>query len=104
MPDNQAPLTDDERAELERLRAEKQSRERARVDAARRAELERLRREQADADAERRDAERRERARTYMEPDEDYRMPFAQKLVLLIVALVIALFVVNFVGSGALGH
>ena len=77
MADEQAPLTDEERAELERLRAE-----------------------QAEADADARDAARRERAREYMEPDEDLKMPLAQKLVLLFVALLIAWFVVQVVGGG----
>ena len=95
MADEQAPLTDEERAELERLRAEN-----AAQAAAQKAELERLRAEQAEADADARDAARRERAREYMEPDEDLKMPLAQKLVLLFVALLIAWFVVQVVGGG----
>ena len=35
-----------------------------------------------------------------MEPDEDLKMPLAQKLVLLFVALLIAWFVVQVVGGG----
>ena len=100
MADEQAPLTDEERAELERLRAEKAARENAARAAAQKAELERLRTEQAEADADARDAARRERAREYMEPDEDLKMPLAQKLVLLFVALLIAWFVVQVVGGG----
>ena len=97
MADEQAPLTDEERAELERLRAEKAARENAAQAATQKAELERLR---AEADADARDAARRERAREYMEPDEDLKMPLAQKLVLLFVALLIAWFVVQVVGGG----
>ena len=93
MADEQAPLTDEERAE-------KAARENAAQAAAQKAELERLRAEQAEADANARDAARRERAREYMEPDEDLKMPLAQKLVLLFVALLIAWFVVQVVGGG----
>lgn len=100
MADEQAPLTDEERVELERLRAEKAARENAAQAAAQKAELGRLRAEQAEADADARDAARRERAREYMEPDEDLKMPLAQKLVLLFVALLIAWFVVQVVGGG----
>ena len=46
MADNNG-LTDEERAELEQLRAEKAARERAARDAAERAELEHLRRQKA---------------------------------------------------------
>lgn len=103
MSDTQAPLSDEERTELQRLRAEKASRDKAAADAARRTELERLRREQADAEADARDVERRERAREMMEPDEDLRMPLAQKLVLGFVAVVIAWFIVYVVGGGLIG-
>lgn len=100
MADNQTPLSDAERAELERLRAEKAQRDQKRADAAKRVELERLRAEQADADAERRDEALRARAREVMEPDEDLKMPLAQKLVLLAVAILIGWFVVFVVGGG----
>lgn len=78
-------LTDEERAELEELRAEKAAR-----DAAERAELERLRRQRAEGEADRaraaRDAEARERGRALMEPDDDdLRMPLGQKVVILAV-------------------
>lgn len=95
-----APLTDEERAELERLRAEKTAREQAARDAAQKAELESLRAEQAEAEQMARDAERRERAREYMEPDEDLKMPLGQKLVLLVLAIIVAVFVMSFVGGG----
>ena len=97
---DETPLTDEEREELKRLRAEKAARERARADAAQKAELERLRAEQAEADVEARDAERRERAREYMEPDEDLKMPVGQKIVLLVLAIIVALFVMSVVGGG----
>lgn len=99
MAENDSPLTDEERAELERLRAEKAQRDRVAADAAKRAELERLRRDQADAELDARDARRRERAREAMEPDDDLKMPLAQKLVLLFVAVLIAWFVVFVVGG-----
>lgn len=88
MADDNA-LTDDERAELERLRAEKADREHA--------ELERLRAE-ADAAREREAADAhiekiRERNRKIMEPDDDdLRMPLAQKLVLGLAILLMVAF------------
>ena len=97
---DETPLTDEEREELKRLRAEKAARERAQADAAQKAELERLRAEQAEADVEARDAARRERAREYMEPDDDLKMPVGQKIVLLVLAIIVALFVVSVVGGG----
>ena len=81
-------LTDQERAELEELRAEKAARAQAARDAAERAELERLRAQRAEGEAARaaaqRDAEARERGRKLMQPDEDdLRMPLGQKIVIL---------------------
>ncbi|HIZ18549.1 MAG TPA: hypothetical protein IAA22_05520 [Candidatus Olsenella stercoravium] len=81
-------LTDQERAELEELRAEKAARQQAEKDAAERAELERLRAQRAEGEAARaaaqRDAEARERGRKLMQPDEDdLRMPLGQKIVIL---------------------
>lgn len=99
MSENGSPLSDEERAELERLRAEKATRDRAAADAAKRAELERLRREQREAERDERDARRREQARDIMEPDEDLKMPLAQKLVLLFVAIIIGWFVVYVLGG-----
>jgi uncharacterized membrane protein (DUF106 family) len=97
--DNQG-LTDDERAELEQLRAEKAERERAEKERAERAELERLRAEKAASEEARERAakeraedehiaEVRERNRKLMEPDEDLHMPFAQKLVLIVLAILV---------------
>lgn len=83
-------LTDQERAELEELRAEKAARQQAERVAAERAELERLRAQRAEDEAARaaarRDAEARERGRKLMQPDEDdLRMPLGQKIVILAV-------------------
>lgn len=97
MADN-AGLTDEERAELEQLRAEKAAREQAERDArdaAERAELERLRAQRAQGEAERaaqaRDAAARERGRKLMEPDDDLKMPLGQKIVILAVVGVAAI-------------
>lgn len=76
-------LTDEERAELEELRAEKAAREQAERAAAERGELERLRRQKADDEAMRASVER---GRALMEPDDDdLRMPLGQKVVILAV-------------------
>lgn len=90
---DQAPLSDEERAELEELRAEKAKREEAQRAAQERAELERLKAEKAQSEAEaeedRRIAEARERGRKLMEPDEDdLKMPLGQKMVILFVVVV----------------
>ena len=103
MADNNG-LTDEERAELEQLRAEKAERERAARDAAERAELERLRSERARSAAEReqdaRDAEARARGRALMEPDDDdLKMPLGQKVVILaVVAIVLVWLAVTALG------
>ncbi len=85
-------LTDEERAELEELRAERDARERAARQAAERAELERLRAEREAAERDRealaRDAAARERGRKMMEPDEDLRMAPGQKLAILAVVAI----------------
>ncbi len=92
---DQPTLSDEERAELEQLRAEKAAREKAQVEAAQRAELEQLRAEQARNQAEAAEAARiaaeRERGRKLMEPDdddEDIKMPVGQKIVIGVIALV----------------
>lgn len=92
---DQPMLSDEERAELEQLRAEKAAREKAQAEAAQRAELEQLRAEQARSQAEAAEAARiaaeRERGRKLMEPDEDdedVKMPVGQKIVLGVIALV----------------
>lgn len=92
MPEN-TPLSDEERSELEKLRAEKAARDKAQEAARERAELERLKAEKAarekDAAEQRRIAEAREKGRQLMEPDDDdLRMPKGQKIV--IAAIVVA--------------
>ena len=89
-------LTDEERAELEQLRAEKAARQQAEKDAAERAELERLRAQRAADEAERaaraRDEQALARARARREPDEDdLRMPLGQKIVILAIVGVAAI-------------
>ena len=96
---DETPLTDEEREELRRLRAEKAARERAQHEAAQKAELERLRAEKAEAERDALDAQRRERAREYMEPDDDLKMPLGQKIVLLALAVIVALFVIRAAAS-----
>lgn len=114
-------LSDAERAELEQLRAEKAARESEQAAAKERAELEALRAEkaaaderaaeaaQAQRDAEKeaeldaRDAAVRERAREIMEPDEDLKMPFAQKVVLFVIAVLIAWFAIYVLAPGMIG-
>ena len=81
---DETPLTDEEREELRRLRAEKAARERAQADAAQKAELERLRVER--------------------EPDDDLKMPVGQKIVLLALAVIVALFVISVVGGGLIAN
>ena len=68
MENRDEPLTKDERAELEQLRAEKAARERASIQ------------------------ERKavERERRLMEPGDDLSMPTGQKIVLIVVALLAA--------------
>ena len=92
MADNTG-LTEEERAELEQLRAEKAAREQAAAQQAEKAELERLRAERAKTEAARaedaRIAAERERGRKLMEPDdEDLKMPVGQKIVILAVVVV----------------
>lgn len=91
---DQTPLTDEERAELEQLRAEKAARAQAAADARDRAELNRLKEERARNAAEveqmAHEAELRERGRKLMEPDEDdLKMPMGQKIVLLGIAAIV---------------
>ena len=113
MADDVAPLTDEERAELEALRAEKAAREERERAARERAELEALRAERqgqqasqqarpsaeareraAQAEEDRRIREARERGAKLMEPDDDLRMPLGQKLVLGVIALLVVIIVV----------
>lgn len=77
-------LSDEERAELEQLRAEKEQREAAAAAAKERAELKRLRAEKAQADDDAAHAARVEAGRQRMEPGDDLKMPAAQKILLVI--------------------
>lgn len=108
MPDEAAPLTDEERAELEQLRAEKAAREEAQRAAAERAELERLRAEKSKPqqrdDTSRRAAaedarirEARARGRALMEPGDDLAMPLGQRIVLIAMAVVVLAIVATIV-------
>ncbi|OFK24116.1 MULTISPECIES: hypothetical protein [Olsenella] len=93
MPDA-GPLSDEERAELQRLRAERARRldaERARKE---RLELQQLKEERAEAAKDERIRELRRRNARLMEPDDELNMPLGQKVVLgaiLIVALALLL-------------
>ena len=98
MADTMQALSDDERAELEALRAEKAKREQAQAAAAERAELEALKAEAARAQEEveqdRAIAAARERGRKIMEPDEDdLAMPLGQKIVIVAVVGIAIVFV-----------
>ncbi len=100
MSNSPSPLTDEERAELEQLRAEKAAREEERRIRAERSELEQLRSEKAQRQREDskqrisseedvRVREARERGRKLMEPDDDLSMPLGQKIVLAAVVLMV---------------
>lgn len=91
MSNADAPLTDEERAELEALRAEKAAQEEAERARRERAELARLKAERERRERESvqdaRDRELRERNAKLMEPDEDLNMPLGQKIVLIGIAV-----------------
>ena len=98
MADTTQALSDEERAELEVLRAEKARREQAQAAAAERAELEALKAEAArtaeEAEHARAIAEARERGRKMMEPDEDdLSMPLGQKVVIVAVVGIAIIFI-----------
>ena len=101
--DENTQLSPDERAELEALRAEKAAAEERAKAQAEREELERLRAEEAarkareEADAHTREVA--ERNRRLMEPDEDLRMPLAQKLVLVVLAVIVIASIIYFVNG-----
>ena len=120
MAEQAQPLTDEERAELEELRAEKAAREERARAARERAELEELRAQHAAAEAQTqadmqrvptpapaqvqrtrvpdeedlRIAEARARGAKIMEPDDDLNMPLGRKIVLAVLALVVIIIVV----------
>ncbi len=97
MPQDVAPLSEEERAELEELRAEKAALEAAEQARRERAELERLRAQSAqreakvqrDVAADARTQAARERASKFMEPGEDLSMPLGQKIVLIGIAIIV---------------
>ena len=97
MPTSDAPLSDEERAELEALRAERAEREAQEQARRERAELARLKAErgrlQRESAQDARDREIRERNAKLMEPDEDLNMPLGQKIVLAGIAAVVVLIV-----------
>ena len=98
MADTTQALSDEERAELEALRAEKARREQAQAAAAERAELEALKAEATrtaeEAEHDRAIAEARERGRKMMEPDEDdLSMPLGQKVVIVAVVGIAIIFI-----------
>ncbi|WP_278590181.1 hypothetical protein [Olsenella uli] len=99
MADSPAPLSDEERAELETLRAEKSREEELRRAQRERAELARLKaeRERAlrDAQASARAREIRERNSKLMEPDDDLRMPLGQRAVLVVLTVLTAAIVAS---------
>ena len=98
MADDPQGLSDEERAELEQLRAEKAKRDAAARAQSERAELERLKREQRRVDeraaADERTRTIRERNAKLMEPDDDLRMPVGQKIVLLAVLALVVIIVI----------
>ena len=109
MADETRPLSDEERAELEALRAEKAAREERARAARERAELEALRAEQAQSRPATRPASthsaaeaaedariraQRERGAKLMEPDEDLNMPQGQKIVLGVITLLVVIVLV----------
>ena len=97
-------LSDDERRELEELRAEKARREEAQQAQRERAELKRLKAEQerthAEVEKDRKARELRERNAKLMAPDDDLRMPTGQKVVLLALAVIAVAIVLGM----TLGH
>ncbi len=92
MATSDAPLSDEERAELEALRAERAEREELEQARRERAELARLKAEreriQRESEQDARDRAIRERNAKLMEPDEDLNMPVGQKVVLIGIAAV----------------
>lgn len=89
-------LTDDERRELEELRAEKAKRQEAAKAAQERAELEHLRSEKAEVAKEqeeiRHEQAQRERGRKLMEPDDDLKMPLGQKITIAALGVIALVF------------
>ncbi len=107
MSNDAMPLSDEERAELEQLRAEKAMREEQERARRERAELEQLRaqkngrQQQVSSVQERAESARiheaRERGRRLMEPDDDLSMPLGQKIVLTVMAIIVIVIVATVV-------
>ena len=97
MAENDAPLSAEERAELEALRAERAEREAQEQARRERAELARLKaereRQQRESDLDARDRAIRERNAKLMEPDDDLNMPVGQKIVLAGIAVAVLLII-----------
>ena len=101
MDENKGTLTDEERKELEELRAEKRARAQKEQEARDAAELHRLREEKQRSEHEKAEAERiaaqREKGRELMEPDDDLRMPLGQKIVLIAIAVIAVAFILSII-------
>lgn len=90
-------LNQQEREELERLRAEKQKRQEQERAAQERKELEFLRQEALRASQDKLQAENIERARAIMEPGLDMKMPLPQKIVIIFCVCLLFCFIVYLV-------
>ena len=101
MDENNGTLTDEERKELEELRAEKRARAKREQEARDAAELNQLREEKQRSEHEKAEAERiaaqREKGRELMEPDDDLRMPLGQKIVLIAIAVIAVAFILSII-------
>lgn len=108
MANESTPLSDEERAELEALRAAKRASDEAERERAERAELERLRKNQkyAKEDAEyyaererRKEERRRERENPDYSLDDLPPMPLKQKVILGVVAVLVVALVIYLIMS-----
>lgn len=108
MSEESTPLSDEERAELEALRAAKRAADEAERERAERAELERLRRDQkyAKEDAEyyaererRKEERRRERENPDYGLDDLPPMPMKQKVILAVAAVLVVALVIYLIMS-----
>ncbi len=101
MDENKGTLTDEERKELEELRAEKRARAKREQEARDAAELNQLREEKKRSELDKAEAERiaaqREKGRELMEPDDDLHMPLGQKIVLVVVAAIAVAFILSII-------
>lgn len=101
MDENTGTLTDEERKELEELRAEKRARAKREQEARDAAELNQLREEKKRSELDKAEAERiaaqREKGRELMEPDDDLHMPLGQKIVLVVVAAIAVAFILSII-------